>query len=121
MNRLKKEEIRKRQAARKGKTSEEIAELDQLEATDKALEKLCRTIHAEKFPEEYDFMYDSVADADDRRRGINPMSVDYIQRANAKRIREGVTPLADDGTSQANDTWEMALEEARKKMRLDSN
>ncbi|MDW3116924.1 MAG: hypothetical protein R8G60_03420 [Roseovarius pacificus] len=51
-----------------------------------------RTWHAKLFPEEYDFVYDSSADAQDRRRGVNPMSAEYIEKANARRAELGFGP-----------------------------
>lgn len=49
-------------------------------------------LHLELFPEEYDFMYDSIADARDRARGKNPMSQSYIDEVNERRINMGVKP-----------------------------
>lgn len=51
------------------------------------------------FPEEFDFYYDSIADAKDRRQGMNPMSVDYVDVANARRAMLGVSKLLESGTS----------------------
>ena len=48
--------------------------------------------HLELFPEEYDYIYDSIADARDRARGLNPMSQSYIDKVNERRIKLGVKP-----------------------------
>jgi hypothetical protein len=50
-------------------------------------------LHSTLFPKEYDFMYDSYADANDRKKGINPMNLAYADRMNQKRIDLGVSPL----------------------------
>ena len=44
----------------------------------------------ERFPEEYDFMYDSISDANEREMGRNPMSKEYIEKINQKRAVLGV-------------------------------
>lgn len=49
-------------------------------------------LHLELFPEEYDYVYDSIADAGDRARGKNPMSQKYIDQVNERRIKMGVKP-----------------------------
>lgn len=49
-------------------------------------------LHLELFSEEYDYIYDSVADARDRSKGINPMSQAYIDKTNERRINMGVKP-----------------------------
>jgi len=51
-------------------------------------------LHLELFPEEYDYIYDSIADAKDRRRGLNPMSQAYIDKTNERRISLGVLPFS---------------------------
>lgn len=57
-----------------------------------------REIHYELFPEEYDHMYDSNADARDRANGISPMRQGYVDKVNARRRKMGVRPyeLKDD-------------------------
>lgn len=51
------------------------------------------------FPEEWDFMGDSIADAHNRSRGINPMSQNYIDHVNRKRKAFKVRPYYDGGTA----------------------
>ncbi|MCG7584849.1 hypothetical protein [Photobacterium sp. OFAV2-7] len=46
--------------------------------------------HPELFPEEYDFINDSVTDARLRKRGINPMAQSYIDEVNERRYKMGV-------------------------------
>lgn len=82
---------------------------DQLKAK---IAELARKIHIERFAEEYDHYYDSIADAADRSRGINPMSADYIAQVAEKRRKEGVTPPGDNGMPVSSDSWEIAYREA---------
>jgi|GEM_PF-2936334 len=49
-------------------------------------------LHQALFPEEYDHYNDSIEDARERRRGINPMSKEYQQRVNERRAKMGVEP-----------------------------
>ena len=67
MNRYKKEEKRKHDEARKGLAEDEIMVLDLEDEIKQSIEELARTIHADKFSEEYDFMYDSGVDAKERK------------------------------------------------------
>jgi len=114
MNRLKKEEIRKRNEARKGLSLADIAALDHKEEIEKQIKLLADDIHIEKFPEEYDFMYDSSVDAGDRKKGINPMSKDYVDEINSKRLALGATALSESGMPTSNDTMAICVEEAKK-------
>ncbi|AGI73884.1 hypothetical protein OA238_c39450 [Octadecabacter arcticus 238] len=51
------------------------------------IHRLGRELHAALFPEEYDHMYDSVTEAKDRLRGINPMNAEYVEKTNALRTQ----------------------------------
>jgi len=113
MNRAKKEEMRKHREARQGLTPEEIKALDVQDAENNMVENLTRKIHAEKFSEEYDFMCDSIADANDRKNGKSPMNDAYIAKINKKRQRLGVTPLSENGMSTSLDTWDLCQREAK--------
>ena len=70
-----------------------------------------KNLHAELFPEEYDFMGDSFLDASERKKGINPMSKSYQIEVNERRAKMGVKPFSvtpdeqvvDDGLI---DSWE---------------
>lgn len=112
MNRYKAEQTRGHREARIGKTPAEIEVLDREDSLKASLQELAHQIHAEKFPEEYDHYYDSIADAKDRSRGLNPMSQQYIEKVNARRKQLGVKQLAKNGMPVSNETWEIALREA---------
>ena len=116
MNRLKKEAQRKYREAREGLTEAEIKKVDLKEGSEKAMADLTRKIHAEWFPEEYDFMMDSISDANYRKRGINPMSQDYIDRTNARRETFGVEPLSANGMAATKKSWNIAEDEARRQL-----
>ena len=93
---------------------EQIEALDRKEEKNKKIEELAQKIHAEKFPEEYDFMYDSISDANDRKNGKNPMNKESIDRVNNKRAILGVSPLSESGMSTSTDTMALCIEEAKK-------
>lgn len=113
MNRMKKEEIKKYNEARKGLSKAEIDTLNLKDEIKGKIEKLARSIHAEKFPEEYDYMYDSFADLKDRQKGINPMSQEYIDKIRKKRSEIGVAQLDEDGTAVSDETYKLCLAEAK--------
>ena len=102
MQRAKKEALRKYVEKRQGKTPEEIALIDQEEAKAKLLQETTRKIHSELFSEEFDFMMDSISDVKRRRNGENPMSTEYINEVNERRIKLGVSPLGKDGKPDDN-------------------
>lgn len=112
MNRFKKEEKRKQEEARKGLSLEQIKALDIQDLKNEAIGRLAREIHTERFPEEYDFMYDSSWDASDRKKGINPMSDEYIAKAEKCRERQGVSPLSEAGMATSNDSMALCTTEA---------
>ena len=112
MNRFKKEAIRKHDEARAGLSPEEIEILDKKEAELNKISELARKIHIERFPEEYDHMYDSISDANERSMGRNPMSKEYIERINAKRAASGVSQLSKSGMATSDDTMVLCIEEA---------
>jgi len=113
MNRYKKEEKKKYDEARKGLTKEEIITQDLKDEISEKIRSRARAIHIEKFPEEYDMIGDSSIDANERARGINPMSQEYIDKINKKRKSVGVPPLSDNGVATSDITFQMCLEEAR--------
>ena len=119
MNRYKKEQKRKHDEARQGCSPDQIIALDMKDAIEEKIEQLTREIHGEKFPEEYDFMYDSIAEVNDRNRGINPMRREYIEKIREKRAKLGVSPLAENGMRTSNDTYYLCEEEARKQILSD--
>ncbi|MCH8493582.1 MAG: hypothetical protein LAT53_10150 [Idiomarina sp.] len=77
------------------------------------IEKLAARIHLNEFPEEYDYTFDSIADAKARRAGNNPMAQTYIDEVNQQRSLRGISPLADNGkpTDKSSHTW--ALNKAK--------
>ena len=114
MNRWKKEHKRKRNEARKGLSPEQIEIMDKKDAELNKIRELARKIHIERYPEEYDFMYDSISDANERAMGKNPMSKEYIERINAKRAALDVSPLSKSGMPTSDDTRDMCFKEAQK-------
>lgn len=113
MNRLKKEEKLKQTEKYLGLTDVEIKKLKDEEAKQEKIQELARKIHHERFPEEYDYFYDSSADAMDRKKGINPMSEEYINEVTMRRINLGVSPLSGSGLPISNETMELCLNEAK--------
>lgn len=116
MNRLKKEEQRKHDAARKGLSADEVKAVDLEDELQKTVDELARTIHSEKFPEEYDFIYDSGADASERSRGINPMTQAYAEKIKKKRASLCISQLAENGMPASEDSYQICLEEAKKRI-----
>jgi len=115
MNRLQKENIRKCNDAKKGKSPEEINELDKQDLLNEEIEKLARKHHLQEFPEEYDYMSDDAADYNNRiHRNINPMRQSYIDEINERRISKGFLALAENGMPINQDTYEYCVEKARK-------
>jgi hypothetical protein len=53
---------------------------------------LARELHVALFPEEYDYVYDSISEAKARARGENPMNVEYIEKTNNRRVELGFSP-----------------------------
>jgi len=120
MNRYRKEELRRRREAREGLTPEEVADLDHREAEAASFEDEVRSWHSRIFTEEYDHMYDSIADARDRDRGVNPMSQEYIARVNARRAALGFADYMDTDSDLPLDTqsWVRDLLRAEKRDEL---
>ncbi len=112
MNKAKKEKARKLREAHENLSPEELQEFERKQR----IMALAKEIHSEMFPEEYDFMMDSNADANDRRRGINPMSEEYTERVNARRKELDVPPLGPDGLPTCRVSWEVAYAEAEKRL-----
>lgn len=74
---------------------------------------LAKTLHLEKFPEEYDYISDSSEDARQRKFGTNPMSDEYILEVTVRREKLGVSPLLENGTFESNETLELMLKQAK--------
>ena len=110
MNKAKKEEARKLREVYENMSEEELQEFNRK----RRIQSLAEQIHFEMFPEEYDFMMDSTADTNDRRRGKNPMSAEYTEQVNARREGLGVPPLGPNGLPTCRSSWEVARTEAEK-------
>jgi hypothetical protein len=63
-----------------------------------------QSYHFKLFPEEYDFQYDSNADVADRKSGISPMSREYIDKVNKRRVALGFSPC-ESGLFDSNETY----------------
>lgn len=98
--RWKKEEARKRAKAREGLAPEQVVELDLHEAEANLVEDLGRQFHIQLFPEEYDDGPDDWL----RDREVNPMSGEYIERVNAKRVAMRILSLSEAGRPTATDS-----------------
>lgn len=68
-----------------------------------------RKLHFELFQEEYDFYYDSKVEAEERRKGINPMCIDYVQSTNLKRQKLGFRPFEVVGKNEDTFSWVLKL------------
>ncbi|WP_296644756.1 hypothetical protein [Roseinatronobacter sp.] len=80
-----------------------------IDATDagEAAQRLARELHGALFPEEYDHMYDSVAEAKARLRGENPMDDKHVERVNEQRTQLGFTQfvVGPDGDNDNTFAW----------------
>jgi hypothetical protein len=85
----------------------------QLPDEEAALREQARSWHIDLFPEEYDHMYDSSADASSRRRGLNPMSSEYTAKVNARRTEMGFAPLTEAGDAPDRQTYDWVLAKLR--------
>jgi len=109
MNRFRKEERIKQQASLDNLSPLEIKWVEKDEAVQF---ELARQIHIKTFPEEYDFTLDDHVDHAQRKKGINPMSEEYISSVAHKRAEAGVSPLSENGMPVSDDSWEIAYAEA---------
>jgi hypothetical protein len=116
MNRSKREALRNHVQARTGLTPDQAAALDEQDDESARLTALASQIHRERFPEEYDFMYDSSWDAFDRKKGINPMTQAYIDEVKRRRAAFGVTQLTDAGMPVSSDSRDLCWVEARRQL-----
>lgn len=62
------------------------------------IRNILNKFHSELFYEEYDYMYDTSAEAEARANGKNPMDKKYVNETQKKRKDLGVTPLNNNGT-----------------------
>jgi hypothetical protein len=70
-----------------------------------------KKLHIELFPEEYDFMFDSILDAKERAKGINPMNSRYQEEVNKKRKLFGVPALSVAGNPVDDSTMKICINE----------
>jgi uncharacterized protein YoaH (UPF0181 family) len=77
----------------------------EFQATEARIAAAIAWLKGELFSEEQDYCYDSIADAADRRNGINPMSEQYVRRINAKRRALGIPALAPSGITTGNESY----------------
>tara|TARA_A200000113_G_scaffold98491_1_gene88274 strand:- start:1958 stop:2329 length:372 start_codon:yes stop_codon:yes gene_type:complete len=70
-----------------------------------------KQLHIELFLEEYDKIYDSILDAKERAKGINPMSKEYQLKVAKKRKKLGVSPLSSSGDSVDDSSWKLCKKE----------
>lgn len=80
--------------------------------TDAELMDQARTLHLALFPEEYDHIHDSAAEAQLRRQGISPMSETYLAERNAFRESLGLPPH-DEAAAPSAATFDWVLEQIR--------
>ena len=113
MTREKKLEIQKYKEKTKDMTVEQKKVYDRLLDMQKQYESLVYELHTLIFPEEYDFMYDSNVEVQERKNGKNPMRESYIKRINEKREKLGVVSLHDDGMPSAG-AQESSMEYCKK-------
>ncbi|AZG13243.1 hypothetical protein [Cupriavidus pauculus] len=74
------------------------------QATEARIAKAIAWLQGMLFSEEQDYIADSNADAADRHNGINPMSEEYLQQVNAKRLALGIPALALSGFPTGNES-----------------
>lgn len=97
MTKQKKLELQKYKEQTKNMSEEEKKVYDKVLDLQAQYEKLVYELHTTMFPEEYDLMYDSSVEAQERRRGNNPMRESYAKKVNEKREKLGLLPLEENG------------------------
>jgi hypothetical protein len=102
MTREKKEEKRKYKERTKNMSLEDKETYDQILTYQNRFERLLNEFHRKLFSEEYDFMLDDNVDSSRRARGENPMSKEYIEKMDQKRISYGIQPLSENGYPKDN-------------------
>jgi hypothetical protein len=78
---------------------------------------LQQKLHLELFPEEYDFIYDSLQDSNDRKNNKNPMSNKYIDETNLRRKTMGVSELGKNGEPKDTSSKDYCKEMIKKKLK----
>ena len=95
-------------------SSETISELKLLRQRQEPFKLLAKKLKAILFDEEWDMVCDSISESDDRKRGINPMNEEYIERVRQKREAFGVTNLNSAGLSVDDSATKFCEEVIRK-------
>ena len=80
---------------------------------DEVRQQLRRELHAALFPEEYDHVYDSISEAKERQRGVNPMNADHVVKTNTLRAQLGFTPFKVGPDANNDDTYAWIIEKLR--------
>jgi hypothetical protein len=94
-------------------TENEIKELKEIQRKPSLFVEQAKALRNVLFAEETDFMLDSGADAKDRAKGKNPMSVEYTERINLKRKTFGVSVLSEAGYTTDNSSQKFCEEVVR--------
>ncbi|MBY4949507.1 hypothetical protein [Cupriavidus respiraculi] len=63
-------------------------------------------LRSKLFSEEHEHVYDSTAEAAERKNGRNPMNADYVKRMDAKREALGIPPLTTSGLAAGDEARE---------------
>ncbi len=75
--------------------------------------KNAKELHLALFSEEYDYMFDSYADSQDRNSGKNPMNQEYQAKVNRKRELLGVSLISSGGSPTDNSAMEFCKREIK--------
>lgn len=97
MTREKKESLKNYNEKIKNMSANEKENYDFLLKQQNSFKSMVRELHFRLFPEEYDWMQDSLEDSKEREKGKNPMSAEYNIKVNARREMLGFLPLTNNG------------------------
>lgn len=102
MNRYKREEVSKISSLINIVEPSDAPYIDGALAVLQAVKAEALSLHAQEFPEEYDYTLDDHVDAKRRSNGENPMSQEYQERVADKRDSLGVSQLSASGISDGS-------------------
>jgi len=94
-------------------TEKEIEKLKEIRRKPANFSAQVKELQTVLFSEETDLMLDSGVDANERAKGINPMSQEYTDRVNNKRILFGVSKLNESGYAKDNSSLQICEEVVR--------
>jgi 5'(3')-deoxyribonucleotidase len=94
-------------------TEDELVKLKELRKIPYSFSTQVNQLKGVLFSEETDFMLDSGLDAKERARGKNPMSQEYTDRVNRKRISFGVSKLNESGYAKDTSSLQFCEEVVR--------